>query len=184
MNTVTQFIKAVCLFLLAGHTACCQQNSNAKTFTGFYGGIDFNANSFFKGAYLERIIHRDAGAEFSVTGSYTVPYSDGNLGLLSTTYNPSITKLRLGVQGYSFKNKKKIQQGYFFTAGAGLLTSTWEESNQKQKAFSPYGELGFGWKWPISKKLMFRLTNTIGFNLRERSGSGGVLFTSVLALGF
>jgi hemolysin activation/secretion protein len=183
MNTVNKWAKLFCVLLLTGHAVYSQQSA-AKNFIGSYAGLDFTGGSYFTGVSYERIIHRVSNAEFCATGGYTRPYSDDNLNLLFYTYNPPVTKLRLGVQGYSFKKTREINDGIFFTAGAGLQLSWWKQEKEQLQRFSPYGELGFGWKWPIGNNLVLRWKNTLGFATRERFSSGEMTLTSTLALGF
>jgi hypothetical protein len=184
MNTVTKFTKAICILLLAGHTVYSQQNSDAKNFIGSYAGIDWASISGFKGYSYERLVHGRASVEIGIRGSYTAPYSYGNFQLLNGTFSPPVTEIKLGVHGYSFPGKAKINTGFFITAGAGIESSAWRENKKKYNSLSPTGELGFGWKWPISKKMVFRWTNTLGFATRRPFAGGDMATTSAIALGF
>ncbi len=184
MNTVTKFTNVICFLLLSVQTTYCQQNSSAKNFIGSYVGIDWTSISGFKGYLYERLVHERASLEIGIRGSYTAPYSYGNFQLLNGTYSPPVTEIKLGVHGYSFPGKAKINTGFFITAGAGIESSAWKEDKKKYSSLSPTGELGFGWKWVLSNKLVLRWSNTLGFATRRPFAGGDMATTSAIALGF
>jgi hypothetical protein len=184
MNTVNKWAKTICILLLAAQTAYCQQNSGAKNFIGSYAGIDWTSISGFRGYSYEHLVHSRAAMEIGIRGSYTSPYSYGNFQLLNSTYSPPVTEIKLGVHGYSFPGKAKINTGFFITAGAGIESSAWKEDKKKFNNLSPTGELGFGWKWPISKKMVLRWSNTLGFATRRPFAGGDMATTSAIAFGF
>jgi hypothetical protein len=184
MNTVKQCTKAICLILLTAQTAYSQQNLTAKNFIGFNIGIDWTSISGFMGYSYERLVYGRAAMEIGIRGSYTAPYSYGNFQLLNSSFSPPITEIKLGVHGYLFPDKAKINTGFFFTAGAGIESSTWKENRKKYSSLSPTGELGFGWKLTIGKKTELRWTNALGFATRRPFAGGDMATTSAIALGF
>jgi hypothetical protein len=184
MNTVTKFTTTICIFLFTWHSGYNQQNSGAKNFTGSYAGIDWTSISSFKGFTYERLVHGKASLEIGVRASYTVPYRYGNFQLLYGSFSPPVSEIKLGVYGYSFPNKAKINTGFFITAGAGIESSFWKVDKNKYSSLSPSGELGFGWKWPIGKNIVLRWTNTLGFATIRPYAGGDMTTTSTIAIGF
>jgi hypothetical protein len=184
MTTVKKITKAICILLLTGHTAFSQESSGAKNFIGSYIGIDWNNASRFQGISYERLVYGTAATEFGIRGSYTLPHGYGNLNLLFYSFEPPVSQVRLGGQGYFFTGRQKVNTGFFITAGAGIEFTSWEEDIKKYHEKAPYGELGFGWKWPIGKKLVLRWTNTLSFATQSPLGGANTTTVSALALGF
>ncbi len=184
MNTVNKCTKAICVLLLAGQTVYSQQNSGAKNFIGSYAGIEWTSTSVFMGYTYERIVHARSSLEVGIRASYTAPYSYGNIQFFSGSYSPPVTQIKLGVHGYSFPGKAKVNTGFFITAGLGIESSYRKVYTEKYSSLSSTAELGFGWKWPINKKMVLRWTNTLGFAARNPFLGGDMATTSAIALGF
>lgn len=190
MNAVTKQLKcllAISYFLFAGAGAgLAQQVSSAKNFAGLGGSILWNTTGISAGVSGERIIISKHNTELSLKASHTFRHRFGNLILLfGSPYDISSAETGLGVSWNWFTGSRKVNTGFFLSAGAGGMYSHWKfDSGGSSTYLRPAGELGFGLKGRLNDKMAIKWSNDIKWASPQPDGGGAVITTTTLALGF